>query len=141
MFHGVSSARRAEYPSDIQPYLDARDLRAVLHSLGKRFRFLTPEEFFGSGKPGMLLTFDDGLANNATVAMPVLEKHDAPAVFFVTTRHSADPADWLPHIRTIAARRWSDISAVPADIAADWYDGMSAEQLAALARYPLATVA
>ena len=35
----------------------------------------------------VVLTFDDGFANNATVARPVLEELQMSAVFFVSTRH------------------------------------------------------
>jgi len=37
-----------------------------------------------SGKLNVLLTFDDGLKNNLTLALPLLVKHKVPAVFFVT---------------------------------------------------------
>ena len=38
-----------------------------------------------TGRPPLLLTFDDGLASVVDLAMPVLRKHDASAVVFVTT--------------------------------------------------------
>jgi peptidoglycan/xylan/chitin deacetylase (PgdA/CDA1 family) len=44
---------------------------------------LTGKEPF---KPySMVLTFDDGYRNNVTHALPVLQKHNAPATFFLST--------------------------------------------------------
>lgn len=81
--------------------------------LGRLGRFITPDELpvtFGndiaarrdtneSGTVGagreaarprglrFLLTFDDGYVNNYRLALPILEQHDAPALFFVSTWH------------------------------------------------------
>lgn len=38
-----------------------------------------------SAVPPYLLTFDDGFKDFATVALPILEKHNTPALLFVTT--------------------------------------------------------
>lgn len=43
----------------------------------------------GRGRLRLLLTFDDGYVNNRRLALPVLEKHGAPALFFVSTGHAA----------------------------------------------------
>ena len=42
----------------------------------------------------ILLTFDDGLRNNAEVVAPILRKYDIPAVFFVCSRHAV-PGQYL----------------------------------------------
>jgi peptidoglycan/xylan/chitin deacetylase (PgdA/CDA1 family) len=36
----------------------------------------------------VLLNFDDGMRNNATVVAPILRRHEVPAVFFVCSRHA-----------------------------------------------------
>ncbi len=56
----------------------------------KHFRLIDPLEISWpvtgksfSGKPGFLLTFDDGLREVAEIAAPVLRKKGIPAIFFV----------------------------------------------------------
>lgn len=45
-------------------------------------------------RPAVVLTFDDGLANNVTVAYPILERHAVPAAFFVCPG-LIDAGSWL----------------------------------------------
>jgi peptidoglycan/xylan/chitin deacetylase (PgdA/CDA1 family) len=93
-----------------------------------------------TGKGGVLLTFDDGFANNYTNALPVLKEFNAPAVFFVSTQHVIDPRDWLPATRQMAVAGWRNEQSVPREIAADLYDGLSTEELAECAQCPLITI-
>jgi peptidoglycan/xylan/chitin deacetylase (PgdA/CDA1 family) len=46
------------------------------------------------GKKRVIITFDDGFRNNATVAAPILRKYSAPALFFISTRH-LEPGKYL----------------------------------------------
>lgn len=53
------------------------------------YRFVAPEEVLAGlplGGKYALLTFDDGYYNN-TLALPVLEEFNAPALFFISTDH------------------------------------------------------
>lgn len=139
-FHGVASRRRAELPAAAQPSFDVAELRAALRWIRHRFDFLTPSQLLHGERGGVLLTFDDGFANNAENALPVLEELEAPAVFFVTTQHVHDPRDWLPASRATARRHWRREDLVPATIARDFFDGMSRDQLAMCAEHPLLTI-
>lgn len=139
-FHGVSRRHHPELPPSAQPHLAADDLREILQWLRPRFRLLTADELLSGGVPGVLLTFDDGFANNAVNALPVLEELEAPAVFFVTTQHVVEPRDWLAATRLQARARWPEPAAVPDDLARELYDGMSRAQLLECARHPLITI-
>ncbi len=139
LLHGVASRRYRDIPLSAQPSMDARDLRRVLGWLGSRFPFLTPEQLSGR-QPGVLLTFDDGFANNARVALPLLEEFQAPAVFFVTTQHVQEPGNWLPATRRQAQDHWTNLEDVPREVARDLYDGMSVDELILCASHPLITI-
>jgi len=140
MFHGI---QRRTWPG-VNPFsqcgLTQDELQLVLEWLMGRFAVLEPGEFFGSDAPGVLLTFDDGLANNAANAIPVLEAFEAPAVFFVTTQHVEDPGNWLPFTRIKAQATWAMPDGVPCDVAADLFDGMSVDQLRDCVGHPLITI-
>ena len=139
VFHGVSTQHYKDVPTDIQPYLDQQDLEYVLRWIGKRFAFLSPQDFFESDKPGVLVTFDDGLANNHDVALPILKQLGIPAVFFVCTQHVIDPKNWLHYFRKMAKRQWGD-RAQKDPVAAECYDGLSPEKLRACVSSGLVTV-
>ncbi len=135
--HGISSRRVDELPRDAQPSLCRDELATLLGWLAARWRFLTPQDFFAGKTPGVLLTFDDGFANNVTHALPLLEEHGAPAVFFVSTQHVVDPKDWLPATRRAAEQYPGKL---PAVLARDLFDGMSESELATAAASPLVTI-
>lgn len=140
MFHGIASRPHPNILKSVQPSLSQADLNAVLSWLRSRYPFLTPNEFLDTDKPGVLLTFDDGLANNHVNALPVLQEFNAPAIFFVSTQHMIDPQNWLPATRQLARKGWGKEEYVPEEIAQDFYTGMSAGQLAECADHPLITI-
>lgn len=77
MYHGVSG-KEADLFADHLYYL-LRNFRIV--SLGEMLQQIKQH-----GKPApddVVLTFDDGLRNNASVVYPLLQKFNAPATFFV----------------------------------------------------------
>lgn len=55
----------------------------------------------------VLLTFDDGYANNAEVALPILQGHGFPATLFVSTSliHTLGYLTW-PQIKELSAAGW-----------------------------------
>lgn len=139
-FHGVSRYKRAEFPLTIQPYLDAEDLRRVLEWVRRHFPFLTPREFMESAAPGVLLTFDDGLANCYEQVLPILTEFQAPAIIFVATRPVAQPEVRLPHLILQMREQWGHEAAVPEELVREWYASLRPEELSACARSPLITV-
>ncbi|RIJ47609.1 polysaccharide deacetylase family protein [Maribellus luteus] len=65
----------------------------------KHFNFCYPEDFFaGKCAKGInvLITFDDGYKDNYDIALPILEKYKAAAVFFITTNFIGSN-NWLWH--------------------------------------------
>jgi peptidoglycan/xylan/chitin deacetylase (PgdA/CDA1 family) len=138
LMHGV----RPELPGvsrDLRFGIRHDELQAILGWLRSRFRLLTLPEFLDGSLRGVLVTFDDGLANNWTVALPLLERFDAPAVLFVSTQHVLEPRNWLPATR-VAARAWRPEGDVPEAVAEGLFDGMDPEQVRAAGGHPLITI-
>ncbi len=140
LLHGVSSHRLPGIDRQAQPHFTVDELAILLEWLRDRFAFLTPEQYLVGDRPGVLLTFDDGFANNFYNALPVLRSFGCPALFFVSTQHVADPRDWLGFVRRQAEHVWGSLDSVPEAVARDWYDGLSAEELLTCAADPLVTV-
>lgn len=141
VMHGVSPAFDPSLPADVQPHHTAQQIRQTLSWLKQYFTILTPDQFLNSDHPGLLLTFDDGFANNVDVLLAILEEFDAPAVFFVTLQHVLNPRDWLPATRRLVEQVWHQAEDVPETTARNFFDGMTVEQLHACAQHPLITIA
>ncbi len=60
--------------------------------LKRYFAFATPpsleRRINEPGRQQVLLTFDDGFRNHAARVAPILRRHNAPAIFFVPSRHA-----------------------------------------------------
>jgi peptidoglycan/xylan/chitin deacetylase (PgdA/CDA1 family) len=139
-FHGVSCHRYQNVATDLQPHHSVAEFRRVLEWLGPRFAFLSVDEFLNTDEPGVLLTFDDGHANNLTNILPLLAEFNTPGLFFVSTQHVKNPRNWLSFTRRDAGRGWGSEANVPDDFARDCYDGLSESQLAEMARSPWAVI-
>lgn len=79
----------------------------------KHFHFSYPNEFFENLNYGhsALITFDDGYKDNHDLALPVLQKHDAKAIFFIVTSITGtndmlmhDKIRWLVQIGELDAK-------------------------------------
>ena len=94
MFHHVRPARRQPFDPNgllsITPgFLDAvlthlRQSGHVLLTLDQMLERLRAGPRRGA-RPFAVLTFDDGYRDNRDFALPILERHHAPATFYVTT--------------------------------------------------------
>ncbi len=140
LFHGILRRRYPGLPWLSQMGLTVEELDWTLDWVRNRFCLLTPGQFLEENRSGVLLTFDDGLANNYIEALPILERYEAPAIFFVSTQHVVNPRDWLPFARTKVRVQWATLNDVPEQWANELFDGMSAEQLHACACHPLITI-
>ena len=93
MFHRVRPCERRDFAPnrllEITPeFLDAvltrlTALGFAIVSLDKALAILTSGA--GLGQPFAVLTFDDGYKDTRDVALPILEKHQAPFTLYVTT--------------------------------------------------------
>lgn len=92
LFHGLFETRREAESGMVDPFQPiavAEFRRFILHFLEEGYRFVSPADVL-AGLPSrgryVLITFDDGYANNL-LALPVLRELHAPATIFVSANH------------------------------------------------------
>jgi peptidoglycan/xylan/chitin deacetylase (PgdA/CDA1 family) len=87
IFHRVLPQPDPLFPSEV----DAVRFDALVGMLNSCFNLMPLEDGLGALRSGRLparaacITFDDGYADNFTVALPILRRHGAVATFFVAT--------------------------------------------------------
>jgi peptidoglycan/xylan/chitin deacetylase (PgdA/CDA1 family) len=95
LYHSVT--RPSDYPG-----LDADSFRAQMELLREEFTIIGGDEYLHhlAGAPGLpprsiLVTFDDGFANNLEVVQPIMEQLGVPWVLFTTTGALRGGPPWL----------------------------------------------
>jgi len=99
MYHGVCSDSRL--PPEVDFHLTPDDFDRHVRMLKRRYpvisllHLLEPLERGEPLQKAVVLTFDDGYRNNATVAHPILERHSLPYTIFLSTAYIGKDS-WLP---------------------------------------------
>lgn len=90
--HGVMDERDEPSWQPLRPRLSRDKLDEYLRVLSKRYHFVSlmdAVDMLQGRRPmrtySLVLTFDDGYRNNLTHAVPILQRYNAPAIFFVPT--------------------------------------------------------
>jgi peptidoglycan/xylan/chitin deacetylase (PgdA/CDA1 family) len=99
--------RVAELPSDPEMLAVApENFRRHMQFLHQKFRILRFEEEWSDLKePAVVITFDDGYADNCLEALPILEETGVPATFFVSTgRIGTDKEFWWHRLEGLLLR-------------------------------------
>ncbi|HWX96769.1 MAG TPA: polysaccharide deacetylase family protein [Solirubrobacteraceae bacterium] len=121
-YHGVAKSRLRDDLSLLQ--VSPSRFRGHLELLlGAGFRFVTLAELAhraggGVPEPGMAaITFDDGMRNNHTTALPILSEYGIPATVYVTIGFIGGVSPWVgpagdgammdePELRELARAGW-----------------------------------
>ena len=91
-YHGVLSAECLPNDARLNLAVTAAQFDQQMQELRRNWNPVTIEQVRQSIEEGVplpdkavLVTFDDGFRNNLTVAQPILEKYQIPAIVFITT--------------------------------------------------------
>jgi peptidoglycan/xylan/chitin deacetylase (PgdA/CDA1 family) len=99
MYHGVCDA--SQLPPEVDFHLNSSIFDRHLRMLKRRYAVVSLRQLLDRIEHGgplgkaIVLTFDDGYRNNATVAHPILERHSMPYTIFLTTAYIGGDT-WLP---------------------------------------------
>ena len=86
VYHGVTENALTDINAR---FISTQRFEQEISYFKKHFNVVSLKEYIeGAEHPNKLtvaITFDDGYLNNLTEALPILEKHQLPATFFITT--------------------------------------------------------
>ncbi len=92
LFHGLFRDEKERSPNlvDPQPWITVEQFHQfVEYYIDHGYIFVSPDDVLSGLKDHnsyIMITFDDGYYNNVH-ALPVLQKYDIPAIFFISTNH------------------------------------------------------
>ena len=103
-YHRVSDAKPEALGLSVSP-AHFRAQLAVIARLARPFRLSDAAKSLASGRVpprGVVLTFDDGYADNLHTVLPLLEEHEIPATIFVTSGNRGGEFWWDRLARAVA---------------------------------------
>lgn len=111
MYHRIPAQPDPLFPGEV----DAARFVEHLHFLKQCFNIIPLREAVGMLAEGRLparaacLTFDDGYADNAEVALPIMQQHGVPATVFVATGFLDGGRMWNDSVIELVRRAPSDL--------------------------------
>jgi peptidoglycan/xylan/chitin deacetylase (PgdA/CDA1 family) len=95
VFHGIDEIGYKKYNSR---YISQSFFEKLIEYCKQNFNIISLSDYtlskFKKDKLNIAITFDDGYLNNFDLAVPVLNKYNVPATFFVCGPHEPDTALW-----------------------------------------------
>lgn len=100
LYHGIDTLGRTDINGR---FISAKRFEKQLIFLKQNYQVLSCKDLLkGKGDPKRMkiaITFDDGYQNNLQLALPILEKHQLPATFFITAiNETSYPMLWADYL-------------------------------------------
>lgn len=103
VFHGIDLKGETKYNSR---FISKSYFEEFIIYLKKNYNIISLEDFyaekFKKDTLNIAITFDDGYLNNYKYAIPILEKHQIPASFYITTIHDKSTFLWADYIDLVS---------------------------------------
>ncbi|WP_296381227.1 polysaccharide deacetylase family protein [Winogradskyella sp.] len=103
VFHGIDSVGETKYNSR---FISKSFFEEFIVFITANYNVITLEDFyekrFKKGTLNIALTFDDGYLNNYKYALPILEKYNVPANFYITTIYEKTSYLWADFLDLVS---------------------------------------
>ncbi|MCO6162132.1 polysaccharide deacetylase family protein [Flavobacterium sp. NRK F7] len=103
VFHGINQNEKNIFNSK---FISVSYFEKIIQYLTTHFNVISLDDFynkkFKKNTLNIAITFDDGYANNYKYAIPILEKYEIPAHFFITTIHQNNDYLWADFIDLVS---------------------------------------
>tara|TARA_R110002012_G_scaffold208631_3_gene378768 strand:+ start:173 stop:1159 length:987 start_codon:yes stop_codon:yes gene_type:complete len=103
VFHGIDKVGETKYNSR---FISKTYFETFIKHISTHYNIISLDDFYAKKfKPNTLniaLTFDDGYLNNFKYAVPILEKYNIPASFYITTIHEKANFLWADFLDIVS---------------------------------------
>ncbi|MHA7057573.1 polysaccharide deacetylase family protein [Aquimarina sp. M1] len=103
LFHGIDNTGETRYNSR---FISKAFFEQFIKHITTHYNVVSLNDFyqkkFKKETLNIAITFDDGYLNNLKYAVPILEKYNAPACFYITTIHEKATYLWTDFIDLIS---------------------------------------
>jgi peptidoglycan/xylan/chitin deacetylase (PgdA/CDA1 family) len=103
LFHGIDRLGETRFNSR---FISKTYFEEFIKYITKNFNVISLDDFyakkFKKGTLNIAITFDDGYLNNIKYALPILEKYNVPACFYITTINKKAPYLWADYLDLVS---------------------------------------
>ncbi|WP_162200421.1 polysaccharide deacetylase family protein [Kordia jejudonensis] len=103
VYHGIDEVGETKYNSR---FISKAFFEEFIKYITTHYNVISLDDFyqkkFKKGTLNIALTFDDGYLNNYKYAVPILEKYNVPACFYITTIHEKAPYLWADFLDLVS---------------------------------------
>ncbi|EDP97360.1 polysaccharide deacetylase family protein [Kordia algicida OT-1] len=103
VYHGIDEVGETKYNSR---FISKVFFEEFIKHITTHYNVISLDDFyqkkFKKDTLNIALTFDDGYLNNYKYAVPILEKYNVPACFYITTIHEKAPYLWADFLDLVS---------------------------------------